>query len=616
MTTQYVAMARMGLCAFILATIVAVLLAGTAAAQDTPVAPAQGEAPDILGGREAEPGAWPWQVALVDSFEENAYHGLFCGGTVIGADWVLTAAHCVDGVEASLIDVLVGAHYLSQGGTRIRAADVIQHADYDPTNLYNDVALIRLSTPVTYTPISLYQTVTDTTELDFMRATVIGWGAKNVIADWFYYYLEYPDALREVALPLVSREQCQRNTYYTVTEDMLCAGYETLTKGACYGDSGGPLMVQRADASWAQIGIVSWGPSGCMAEGQYNVYTRVSSYYDWIIACTANPDAIQCRGGDGYEPDNSVAQAQSVAAPITHQMHTFHEAADQDWVRFDVEEGKQYQFLTALITDTVQPIRTIIWLFDADGRTPITYTEDADAQAPSDASNFTTLAKLVWTADRTGPIYVSVEALPSLYGSVFGPKTRYWLTIGAYSQVFLPMIDVPIPPPPSNDDIAQPVEVTPLPFNHSIDTTDATVTEDDPVLCIGSRGDATVWYRFVAPSSGSLAVNTFNSAYDTVLAVFSGARGALTQLACNDDYNALQSQVTLNVTAGETYHIEVAGFAFNSITTFKSLASASGEALSLPDTTRRGGVLNLSAELVVGLEPAPTPLTLSTTNTQ
>jgi|GEM_PF-769642 len=601
MTTKYAAMARMGLYMFLLVgtAMLSLLYAETAAAQDTPVTPAQSEAPDILGGREADPGAWPWQVALVNALQENAFNGQFCGGTLIDNEWVLTAAHCVDGAETSLIDVLVGAHYLSQGGTRIRAADIIQHADYDPTGLYNDVALIRLSTPVTYTPISLYQTVTGTTELDFMRATVIGWGAKNVVADWYYYYLEYPDALREVALPLVNREQCQRNTYYSVTDDMVCAGYETLTKGACYGDSGGPLMVQRADASWAQIGIVSWGPSGCIATGQYDVYTRVSSYYDWITTCMADPNAMTCRGGDGFEPDNTTAQAQALAAPVTNQMHTFHEDGDQDWVQFNVEAGREYIFLTARITDAVEALRTIIWLFDADGHTPITYTEGLEYwQAPYNPT-FTESARLVWTADRTGPIYVSVELLPYTYGNAYGAQTRYWLTIGEYKEVFLPLAKTPAPPPPANDDFAQPVEITGFLFFHSLDSTSATVADDDPILCTGGTGDATVWYRFTAPNTGTLIVDTYASAYDTVLAVFRGARGALTLLACNDNYWGFQSQVTLDVVAGETYFVEVAG---------RSAATAAGvtdgEGISMADETLVGGSLRLFAYLYEAAQPA------------
>jgi secreted trypsin-like serine protease len=474
MTTNYAAWAKMGLFALFLAlALVASLLVERVTAQEapaTPVAPAQAEAPDILGGREAEPGAWPWQVALVSSFQDNAYLGQICGGTLIGAEWVLTAAHCVNNKEPSFIEALVGAHRLSDTGERVKVAQIIQHADYDPTQLDNDLALLRLSAPVTYTPISLYQAITGATELDFMRATVIGWGAKSVTFDWFFISFEYSDALREVSLPLVSQAQCRQNLYYEdITDNMLCAGYETLSKGTCYGDSGGPLMVQKPDASWAQIGIVSWGPSECVASGQYDVYTRVSRYYDWITTCMANPDATACRGGDEYEPDNSPAEAQQLAAPIVNQMHTFHEAGDQDWVRFDVEAGKEYLFVTGRITDTVAPLRTILWLFDANGYTPITYTEGVNWWESYYGSGFTESARIVWKADRTGPIYVSVELLPYLYGQDYGVQTRYWLTIGAYAEHFLPAVQGPVETPTAapTDAFGNPI-VTPYPASTPI----------------------------------------------------------------------------------------------------------------------------------------------------
>merc|ERR1711973_940702 len=56
----------------------------------------------IVGGFEAEPNQWPWQVAL---FVDNAW---FCGGSLISENYVLTAAHCVDG--ASYYDIMAGAH--------------------------------------------------------------------------------------------------------------------------------------------------------------------------------------------------------------------------------------------------------------------------------------------------------------------------------------------------------------------------------------------------------------------------------------------------------------------------------------------------------------------------
>ncbi len=612
MTTKYAALVRMGLflLVFVIAAGGAIFVAGRVGAQapaGEPVAPAQADDPDIIGGREAQPGAWPWQVALLNRLQPNSYLAQFCGGTLIGEEWVLTAAHCVEGAEASLIDVLVGAHRLSDSGTRIVPAQIIAHPDYDPNELDNDLALIRLSTPVTNTPIALYGTITGTSELDYLRATVIGWGAKS--SDGWNF--EYPDALREVSLPLVSREHCARNLWYdTITENMICAGYETLTMGACYGDSGGPLMVQKADTSWSQVGIVSWGPSGCIDAGRYDVFTRVSRYTEWITTCMADPDALHCRGGDGYEPDNGPATAQQLDGPISNQMHTFHESGDQDWIKLDVEAGKEYIFMTSRVTETVPFLKTVLWLFDGDGRTPITYTETTETPwswLPWEPDTFQESARLVWRADRSGPIYISAELLPDFYEQVYGPSTRYWLTVGEYERTFLPLLaGPPTPPAPDNDDFSQPVEITPLPFNHTMNTTNATVAADDPTLCTGTRGGATVWYRLVAPSSGELIVNTLGSNYDTVLAVFSGARGALIPLACSDDYAGLQSQVWLNVTAGETYYVEVASFFWGSAATIKPLVAMGGEGTLAQESVQAGGWLNLSAEIVAYPVPVVT----------
>src|SRR5688500_18515972 len=72
------------------------------------------EDPEIVGGREAEPGAWPWQAALVQAQSANAFNGQFCGGTLIAPEWVLTAAHCVDaGEEPGELHVVLGRHQLS-----------------------------------------------------------------------------------------------------------------------------------------------------------------------------------------------------------------------------------------------------------------------------------------------------------------------------------------------------------------------------------------------------------------------------------------------------------------------------------------------------------------------
>jgi N-acetylneuraminic acid mutarotase len=114
-------------------------------------------------------------------------------------------------------------------------------------------------------------------------------------------------------------------------------------------------------------------------------------------------------------------------------------------------------------------------------------------------------------------------------------------------------------------------EATPLivsPLNPAdggaADVSNATVEPDDPVLaCMWGnpphpQGFRTVWYTLFAPVSGRLTLDTFNSSYDTVLGVYTGECGALEALHCNDDNNFFSSQVTVALSEGETYYIEIA----------------------------------------------------------
>ncbi len=99
-----------------------------------------------------------------------------------------------------------------------------------------------------------------------------------------------------------------------------------------------------------------------------------------------------------------------------------------------------------------------------------------------------------------------------------------------------------------------------------VDVKDYTESVDDPPLtCMwGSpsriQGYRTVWYRLLVPFSGRINFDTFDSAYDTVLGIFSGECGNLTPVLCNDDANGFSSAGTLSVTAGDIYYIEVANW--------------------------------------------------------
>jgi uncharacterized protein YbdZ (MbtH family) len=120
----------------------------------------------------------------------------------------------------------------------------------------------------------------------------------------------------------------------------------------------------------------------------------------------------------------------------------------------------------------------------------------------------------------------------------------------------------PYPYPPINDDFNNAKIVAPIPYTDILDVSGATVAHDDPTLsCISNTGRRTVWYRFTPASSGWVRIETWGSNYDTVLGLYTGSRGNLTQVACNDDiFVNLTSALHLHLTAGTTYYINVAEY--------------------------------------------------------
>ena len=111
---------------------------------------------------------------------------------------------------------------------------------------------------------------------------------------------------------------------------------------------------------------------------------------------------------------------------------------------------------------------------------------------------------------------------------------------------------------PTNDDCSSALLIPGVPYAHTVTTTAATAQATDPAPTCGNRSRAkSVWYAFTAPASVRLTANTFGSSYDTILAVYTGACGNLSQVpgACNDDASGLQSRVSFLAQAGTTYHL-------------------------------------------------------------
>lgn len=269
---------RFGMAAALLAALLIFSMAGEGvrAAPPTPDGPAR---PDIVGGTEAAPGAWPWQVLI----QPGQYQ---CGGSLVNSGWVLTAAHCFfteqgDAIPAGQTVVRVGVHNQASDppeGQQIAAAEVILHPDYLASGKkHGDVALIRLAEPAALGGNVGLATLAVEADAALaapgVMATVTGWGNTSEGG-------QTSDVLKQVSLPVVSNETCA-NSYSDIIASHLCAGGNA-GEDSCQGDSGGPLVAPNAAQNgFIQIGIVSYG-QGCGQAGVPGVYERVSSYICWL----------------------------------------------------------------------------------------------------------------------------------------------------------------------------------------------------------------------------------------------------------------------------------------------------------------------------------------------
>lgn len=258
----------------------------------------------IVGGNEAKPHSRSYQVSVQSLAGEH-----FCGGSIVADDLILTAAHCLEGVngEAPGIQVRVGAHSLKDGsGKAIEVDKTFTNQEYP--GLSKDVAVLKLKEKITDKNTSIIKLADESFFNSNIKPgttlAVSGWGT---LSDGG----QAPDRLMEVNVPYVTNEVCNSAEAYNggVQATELCAGFQKGGKDSCHGDSGGPLVFQRGD-EFIQVGIVSWGES-CAAENKYGVYANVAALKGWIDSAMAgNEPASGLAGdsGDGGTGDGDTEQ--------------------------------------------------------------------------------------------------------------------------------------------------------------------------------------------------------------------------------------------------------------------------------------------------------------------
>ncbi|GAB1289779.1 Transmembrane protease serine 11B-like protein [Apodemus speciosus] len=230
----------------------------------------------ITGGSTAHQGEWPWQASL----RVNGRH--YCGASLIGERFLLTAAHCFQRTNDP-------KNLTVSFGTRVTPAymqhyvqEIIIHEDYVKGEHHDDVAVIKLTEKVSFRNDVHRVCLPEATQIfpPGEGVVVTGWGSLS-------HNGKSPLLLQKASIKIIDTNTCNSEEAYggRIKDTMLCAGYLEGNIDACQGDSGGPLVHPNSRDIWYLVGIVSWGHE-CGRVNKPGVYMKVTSYRDWIASKT------------------------------------------------------------------------------------------------------------------------------------------------------------------------------------------------------------------------------------------------------------------------------------------------------------------------------------------
>ncbi len=368
----------------------------------------------IVGGDVAKSASWPSIVTMRSNFSGFKVLGYFCGGAVVSPNWILTAAHCVEGISdkggglfvtkeklndgriiEGEVEIVIAADNLeSFEPTKLRKiSQIIIHSGYKvgvpPAHQGHDIALIKLSKPWNGPVARLsLSPQTDPEGLASRMLSAAGFGYirenQGTEPSANTQPTRLPDGsilsagsktLLNVTLPHVETTHCAAS-YSKYSQDcktrrcaiaaaQLCAGYDEGGKDTCQGDSGGPLVTYDGNGCPLQVGVVSWG-AGCARQKLYGIYTRVSHYADWIRSHV--PELRQ--------PESAVAAVTPelpsvISNAVIDRLETVLSAAKSN-AQLSIRGGTQVKLGSRYLFEVTSRIRGRLILFDLNAKSEVT----------------------------------------------------------------------------------------------------------------------------------------------------------------------------------------------------------------------------------------------------
>ncbi|XP_036281061.1 serine protease 57 [Pipistrellus kuhlii] len=225
----------------------------------------------IIGGREVAPHSRPYMASVKFQGEHH------CGGFLLRARWVVTAAHCLSDRDPRTLLVVLGAHNISTSEPTQQVfsiSAVTRHPDYQPTTHANDICLLKLNSSAILGPavglLRLPQRGARPPRAE-TRCHVAGWGSVS-------NFEEPPPGLMEAEVRVLGLDVCNSSWKGQLSPAMVCThSGDRRRRGFCSADSGGPLVCKNL-----AHGLVSFSGLWCGDPKTPDVYTQVSAFVTWI----------------------------------------------------------------------------------------------------------------------------------------------------------------------------------------------------------------------------------------------------------------------------------------------------------------------------------------------